>query len=90
MDKTVQLSAYPEIAERDIPQLLAELRGAGVVAFASGVEQDVPQLVAELIVSGLVLLDTAPGMRVVPEADPTPQHDVATHISVMAWQRLKL
>lgn len=87
---TVQLSGHPEIAERDVPQLLGELRGSGIVTLLPDVEQDVPQLVAELIASGLILLDTAPGIRVVPELDPTPQHDVVTHISLMAWQRITL
>ena len=87
---TVQLSAYTDIDERDVPQLLAELRGSGIVTLQPGVEQDVPQLVSELIASGLVLLDTIPGIRAVPEPDPTPHHDVVTHISLMAWQRIKL
>lgn len=85
---TVQLSAYAEIAERDLTQLLAELHGSGIVTLRPGVEQDLPQLVSEVIASGLVLLDTTAGIRAVPEPDPTPQHDVATHISPMAWQRI--
>jgi len=54
----VQLSKTEAVGERDVPQLLAELRGYGVLTLESGVEQDVPQLMSELFASRCVLLDT--------------------------------
>lgn len=48
------------VAEQDVPQLLAELRGSGSVTLDPGVELDVPQLLAELIAAGLMTLGPTP------------------------------
>jgi len=55
----VELSKTEAVGERDVPQLLAELRGYGLVTLEPGVEQDVPQLMSELFASSCVPLDTA-------------------------------
>ena len=54
----MELSKTEAVGERDVPQLLAEMRGYGFLALEPGVEQDVPQLISELFASSCVLLDT--------------------------------
>jgi hypothetical protein len=83
----VHESPYREAAERDVPQLVAEMRRSGLVVVEPGVEQDVPQLLSELIAGGDVLPDGSPSS---PPTDRPAGRPVQVTRIVMAWQRMRL